>query len=239
MTPIKLKVEKMKKVKLTFVLMLALTTSLFAQNPSPELLSPTNHALLLIDHEGQMAFAVNGIDPVQLRNNVGLVAGASKIFNVPTVVTTVAEESFSGPVFPEISEFYPNQKDYKDRTTMNTWEDVNAYKAITGKNKKKIVMAGLWTSVCIVGPALSAISDGYEVYVITDASGDISQEAHDMAVQRMIQAGAKPITSMQYLLELQRDWARPETYEAVNQLAMRFGGGYGLGIQYARKMLKH
>lgn len=229
----------MKTIKLTFVLLIAMTTSVFAQKPSPELLTPTNHSLLLIDHEGQMAFAVNGIDPVQLRNYVGLVAGASKIFNVPTVVTTVAEESFSGPVFPEIIEFYPDHKQYIDRTTMNTWEDVNAHKAITGKNKKKIVMAGLWTSVCIVGPAMSAISEGYEVYIITDASGDISQEAHDMAVQRMIQAGAKPITSMQYLLELQRDWARGETYEAVNQLAMRFGGGYGLGIQYARKMLKH
>ena len=229
----------MKTIKLTFALFFAITLSAFAQNPSPELLTPTNHSLLLIDHEGQMAFAVNGIDPVQLRNNVGLVAGASKIFNVPTVVTTVAEESFSGPVFPEIIEFFPNHNEYIDRTTMNTWEDVNAHKAITGKNKKKIVMAGLWTSVCIVGPAMSALTDGYEVYIITDASGDISQEAHDMAVQRMIQAGAKPITSMQYLLELQRDWARSETYEAVNQLAMRFGGGYGLGIQYARKMLKH
>ncbi len=229
----------MKTIKLAFVLLIAMTTSVFAQKPSPELLNPKNHSLLLIDHEGQMAFAVNGIDPVQLRNNVGLVAGASKIFNVPTVVTTVAEESFSGPVFPEIIEFYPDHKQYIDRTTMNTWEDVNAHKAITGKNKKKIVMAGLWTSVCIVGPAMSAISEGYEVYIITDASGDISQEAHDMAVQRMVQAGAKPITSMQYLLELQRDWARGETYEAVNQLAMRFGGGYGLGIQYARKMLKH
>jgi len=229
----------MKTIKLTFVLLLAITTSVFAQKPSLELLSPTNHALLLIDHEGQMGFAVNGIDPVQLRNNVGLVAGTSKIFNVPTVVTTVAAESFAGPVFPEIAEFYPNEAEYVDRTTMNTWEDANAHKAITGKNKKKIVMAGLWTSVCIVGPALSAISEGYEVYVITDASGDISQEAHDMAVQRMIQVGAKPITSMQYLLELQRDWARSETYEAVNLLAMRFGGGYGLGLQYARKMLKH
>ncbi|TXE10341.1 hydrolase [Gelidibacter salicanalis] len=229
----------MKTIKLTFVLFLAITLNAFAQKPSPELLNPTNHSLLLIDHEGQMAFAVNGIDPIQLRNNVGLVAGTSKIFNVPTVVTTVAAESFAGPVFPEISEFYPNESDYVDRTTMNTWEDVNAYKAITGKNKKKIVMAGLWTSVCIVGPAMSAINDGYEVYIITDASGDVSQEAHEMAVQRMIQAGAKPITSMQYLLELQRDWARSETYEAVNQLAMRFGGGYGLGLQYARKMLKH
>ncbi|MBO3099487.1 hydrolase [Gelidibacter pelagius] len=229
----------MKTIKLSFVLFLAITLNTFAQKPSPELLDPTNHSLVLIDHEGQMGFAVNGIDPVQLRNNVGLVAGASKIFNIPTVVTTVAAESFSGPVFPEIIEFYPNESEYVDRTTMNTWEDVNAYKAITGKNKKKIVMAGLWTSVCIVGPAMSAISDGYEVYVITDASGDISKEAHDAAMQRMIQVGVKPITSMQYLLELQRDWARSETYEPVNQLVMRFGGGYGLGVQYARKMLKH
>ncbi|KPM31229.1 Isochorismatase hydrolase [Croceitalea dokdonensis DOKDO 023] len=229
----------MKAIKLTFVLLLAVTFNAIAQKPSPELLDPTNHSLVLIDHEGQMAFAVNGVDPVQLRNNVGLVSGTAKIFNIPTVVTTVAEESFSGPVFPEIIEFFPNNKEYIDRTTMNTWEDENAYKAITGKGKKKIVMAGLWTSVCVVGPVLSAINDGYEVYVITDASGDISQEAHDMAVDRMVQAGVKPITSLQYLLELQRDWARSETYEAVNQLAMRFGGGYGIGIQYARKMLKH
>src|SRR5690606_21857545 len=185
---------------LTLVLLLAMTTSVFAQKPSPELLNADNHSLLLIDHEGQMAFAVNGIDPVQLRNNVGLVSGASKIFDVPTVVTTVAEDSFAGPVFPEIIEFFPKQDEYIDRTTMNTWEDENAFKAITGKNKKKIVMAGLWTSVCVVGPALSAINDGYDVYVVSDASGDISQEAHDMAMQRMIQAGAKPITSMQYLL---------------------------------------
>ncbi|MFD2551127.1 isochorismatase family protein [Bizionia sediminis] len=229
----------MKAIKLTFVLVLAITLQAIAQKPSPELLDPTNHSLVLIDHEGQMAFATNSIDPVELRNNVGLVSGTAKIFNIPTVVTTVAEESFSGPVFPEIIEFFPNNKEYIDRTTMNTWEDENAYKAIIGKGKKKIVMAGLWTSVCVVGPVLSAINDGYEVYVITDASGDISKEAHDMAIDRMVQAGAKPITSLQYLLELQRDWARSETYEAVNQLAMRFGGGYGLGIQYARKMLKH
>ncbi len=229
----------MKTIKLTFVLLLAVTFNAIAQKPSPELLNPTNHSLVLIDHEGQMAFATNSIDPVELRNNVGLVSGTAKIFNIPTVVTTVAEESFSGPVFPEILEFFPNNKEYIDRTTMNTWEDENAYKAITGKSKKKIVMAGLWTSVCVVGPVLSAINDGYEVYVITDASGDISKEAHDMAIDRMVEAGARPITSLQYLLELQRDWARSETYEAVNQLAMRFGGGYGIGIQYARKMLKH
>lgn len=233
------KITQMKKTILSFVLGLASLVT-FAQNPGPELLDPTNHSLLLIDHEGQMAFATHSISATELRNNVGLVAGASKIFKIPTVVTTVAEKSFSGPVFPEVQEFYPESTSgYVDRTTMNTWEDVNAHKAITGKGKKKIVMAGLWTSVCIVGPVLSALDEGYDVYVITDASGDVSKEAHDQAVTRMVQAGAKPITSLQYLLELQRDWARQETYKAVNDLVVRFGGAYGIGVQYAREMLKH
>lgn len=228
----------MKKQFFT-LLFTAISSLALAQKPSPELLNPTNHALVLIDHEGQMAFATKSVDPIQLRNNTGLIAGASNIFNVATVVTTVAEKSFSGPVFPEILEFYPTTSQYIDRTTMNTWEDVNAHKAITGKGKKKIVLAGLWTSVCIVGPALSAINEGYEVYVITDACGDISAEAHNQAITRVVQAGAKTMTSLQYLLELQRDWARKETYKAVNDLAQRFGGGYGIGIQYAREMLKH
>ena len=228
----------MKKVVLSLVVGFTALTGL-AQKPSPNLLNPTNHTLVLIDHEGQMAFATKSIDAIELRNNVGLIAGTSKIFKVPTVVTTVAEKSFSGPVFPEILEAFPNTAQYIDRTTMNTWEDVNAHKAITGKNKKKLVFAGLWTSVCIVGPALSALTDGYEVYVVTDASGDVSKEAHDQAVTRMVQAGAKPITSLQYLLELQRDWARGETYQAVTDLAVKYGGAYGVGIQYAREMVKH
>jgi nicotinamidase-related amidase len=213
--------------------------SVSAQKPSPGLLNPTNHTLVLVDFEGQMAFATSSIPIDHLRTNVAIISGASKIFNIPTVVTTVAEKSFSGPVFPEVLLFYPDVSTYADRTTMNTWEDVNAYKAITGKGKKRIVFAGLWTSVCIVGPALSALSDGYEVYIITDACGDVSKEAHDMAIQRMIQAGAKPMTSMQYILELQRDWARQDTYKAVNDLMQQYGGSYGAGIQYARNMVKH
>lgn len=208
--------------------------------PSVHLLSPDNHALVLIDFEGQMAFATTNIALSELRTNVAIISGASKIFNVPTVVTTVAEESFSGPVFPEVEEFYPiATSGYIDRTTMNTWEDENAYKAITAKNKKKLVLAGLWTGVCIVGPALSAIEEGYEVYVITDACGDVSKEAHERAVQRMIQAGVQPITSIQYLLELQRDWGRQETYVPVTNLMKKYGGSYGLGIHYAHNMLKH
>lgn len=208
--------------------------------PSPNLLAPDNHALVLIDFEGQMAFATKSISITELRTNVAIIAGASKIFDVPTIVTTVAEESFSGPVFPEIEEFYPQATSgYLDRTSMNTWEDEAAYKAITGTGKQKLVLAGLWTGVCIVGPALSALTEGYEVYVITDACGDVSNEAHERAIQRMVHEGVKPITSVQYLLELQRDWARQETYVAVTDLMKKYGGSYGLGIQYSHIMLKH
>jgi nicotinamidase-related amidase len=209
-------------------------------NPSPKLLSPANHALVLIDFQGQMTFATKSIDIAELRTNVGIVTGASKIFNVPTVVTTVAEETFSGPVFPEIQESYPQQTSgYLNRTSMNTWEDKAAYQAIVGKGKQKIVFAGLWTSVCIVGPVLSAIVENYETYFLTDACGDVSSEAHERAVQRMIQAGANPMTSLQYLLELQRDWARTETYNAVMDLVVKYGGAYGIGVQYSRKMVHH
>ena len=208
--------------------------------PSVNLLSPENHALVLIDFEGQMAFATSSIQLSELRNNVAIICGASKIFNVPTIVTTVAEDSFAGPVFPEIEEFYPQATSgYIDRTSMNTWEDENAYKAITGTKKQKLVLAGLWTGVCIVGPALSALDENYDVYVITDACGDVSNEAHERAIQRMVHAGVKPITSIQYLLELQRDWARQETYVPVTNLMKKYGGSYGLGIQYAHKMLQH
>lgn len=208
--------------------------------PSPNLLSPSNHALIMIDFEGQMAFATKSISITELRTNVAIISGASKIFNIPTIITTVAEESFSGPVFPEIEEFYPQAtSDYIDRTSMNTWEDEAAYKAITGTGKQKLVMAGLWTGVCIVGPALSAMSEGFDVFVIADACGDVSTEAHERAIQRMVHAGVKPITSVQYLLELQRDWARTETYVAVTDLMKKYGAGYGLGIQYSHKMIKH
>jgi nicotinamidase-related amidase len=229
----------MKKLLLATTVVLTSLAGL-AQKPSPQLLNPKNHTLILVDHESQMTFAVGNIPVDQLRTNTAIVAGASKIFKVPTIVTTVAEESFSGPVFPEIQEVYPKAtSNYIDRTSMNLWEDINAYKAVQAKGSKTIVLAGLWTSVCIVGPALSAINEGYTVYVITDASGDISKEAHEQAVTRMVQAGARPITSMQYLLELQRDWSRSETYKAVTDLVQKYGGSYGIGIQYSRAVIKH
>ena len=203
--------------------------------PASLLLTPHNHALVLIDLQSQMAFATQSIDPVQLRNNAALVAHAGAGFKVPTVLTTVAEKSFSGPMFTEVTDAYPGQP-LLDRSSMNTWEDAAVIKAINGIGKERLVLAGLWTSVCIVGPALSALAQGFEVYVITDACGDVSLEAHERGIQRMVQAGARPMTALQYLLDLQRDWARAETYGLTTGIAKRFGGAYGIGITYAATM---
>jgi len=204
--------------------------------PGKTLLSPSDHTLILIDFQSQMAFATKSIDPVMLRNNAALVANAARIFNVTTIPTTVAEKTFSGPMFDEIKAAFPNAK-FFDRTRMNTWEDKAVIEEVNRIGKGRIVLAGLWTSVCIVGPALSALDQGFEVYVIADACGDVSEEAHERAIERIVQAGARPMTSLQYLLELQRDWARTETYEATTGLARTFGGAYGLGLIYAKTML--
>ena len=203
--------------------------------PGARLLNAADHTLIMIDYQSQMAFATKSISATELRNNAGLVASAAAGFGVSTILTTVAEKSFSGPMFSEVTAPFPG-KALLDRTSMNTWEDEAVIAEINAIGKSRIVLAGLWTSVCIVGPALSALDQGFEVYVITDASGDVSTEAHERAVSRMIQAGAQPITSLQYLLELQRDWARGETYDLTTGIARELGGAYGLGITYAKTM---
>jgi nicotinamidase-related amidase len=203
--------------------------------PGKSLLNGNDHALVLIDFQSQMTFATHSIDIVALRNNAALISKAAKEFKVPTIVTTVAEKSFSGPTFAEITSVFADRKPI-DRTTMNTWEDTNVIDEVNRIGKGRIVLAGLWTSVCIVGPALSALDQGFEVYVITDACGDVSAEAHERAVQRMVQAGARPMTSVQYLLELQRDWARGATYDETVATAIAHGGGYGVGLVYAKTM---
>ncbi len=204
--------------------------------PGRTLLSPGDHTLIMIDHQSQMAFATKSIDPILLRNNAALVAAAAAGFKVSTILTTVAEKTFSGPIFDEIKVAFP-KVEVTDRTSMNSWEDKNITDRVNKIGKGRIVLAGLWTSVCIVGPALSAIDQGFEIYVIADACGDVSDEAHERAMERMVQAGARPMTALQYLLELQRDWARGETYELTTGIARRLGGGYGLGIIYAKTML--
>lgn len=203
--------------------------------PSKSLLSPRDHTLILIDHQPQMAFATKSIDGTLLRTNTSLVAQAAAGFGVSTILTTVAAKSFSGPILEEITDAFPDAE-IIDRTTMNAWEDENVINRVNAIGKNRIVFAGLWTSVCIVGPVLSALDQGFDVYVIADASGDVSNEAHDRAMDRMVQAGARPMTSVQYLLELQRDWARGETYELTTGIAKKSGGSYGLGLLYAKTM---
>ncbi|WP_333835612.1 isochorismatase family protein [Novosphingobium sp.] len=203
--------------------------------PGKSLISPTDHTLILIDFQSQMAFATNSIAPELLRNNAALVARAAASFGVSTILTTVAEKSFSGPMFSEVTDPFPGQA-LLDRTSMNTWEDEAVIAEVNRIGKPRIVFAGLWTSVCIVGPVASSIDQGFDAYFIADACGDVSPEAHERACQRMIQLGAKPMTAMQYMLELQRDWARSETYASTTGIAAELGGGYGLGIKYARMM---
>ncbi len=204
-------------------------------SPGKRLLTPTDHLLIMIDFQSQMAFATKSIDAVSLRNNAALVANAAAGFKVPTILTTVAAKSFSGPMFEEITSAFPKAK-LLDRTSMNTWEDAAVIEEVNRIGKSRIILCGLWSSVCIVGPALSALEQGFEVGVIGDACGDVSEEAHERAMERMVQAGAQPMTSLQYLLELQRDWARAGTYELTTGIAKKLGGAYGLGVTYAKTM---
>ncbi|MDH4557940.1 hydrolase [Pseudomonas sp. BN417] len=201
-----------------------------------ELLNPTNSTLILIDHQPQMAFGVQSIDRQQLKNNTVALAKSAKIFNVPTILTSVETESFSGYLWPELLGVFPGQQPI-ERTSMNSWEDEKFVAAVKATGRKKLIMAALWTEVCLTFPALEAIEAGYEVYIVTDASGGTSQEAHDMAVQRMIQAGAIPVTWQQVLLEYQRDWSKRESYDAVMDLVREHSGAYGMGVDYAYTMV--
>jgi len=198
-----------------------------------ELLTPQNSQLIIIDHQPQMAFGVQSIDRQMLKNNVVALAKAAKVFAVPTTITTVETESFSGHTYPEILAVLPDNK-ILERTSMNSWDDQNVRDALAAAGRKKVVVAGLWTEVCNAMFALSAMKEGgYEIYMVADASGGTSKDAHDYAMQRMVQAGVVPVTWQQVLLEWQRDWARKDTYDATIGLVQQHSGAYGIGVDYA------
>jgi nicotinamidase-related amidase len=162
---------------------------------------------------------------------VGL-AKAAKIFNVPVILTTVETKSFSGYMWPQLLEVFPG-KGPIERTSMNSCEGKNFVAEVERLGRKKLVMAGLWTEVCIVFPTIQALEAGYEVYVVADACGGTNVMAHDTAMQRVIQAGALRATWLLVLLEFQQDWARRDTYDAVTTVVKEHGGAYGNGIEYA------
>ncbi len=200
-----------------------------------ELLTPENCAVIFIDHQPQMAFGVTSIDRQLLRSNVVALARSAKLFKVPTIVTAVESLSFSGYVWPELLHVLPGVP--IERSSMNSWDDKKFVQAVEKTGRKKLVIAALWTEVCLSMPALDAMAAGYEVYMVTDASGGTSKEAHDMAVMRLAQAGAVPVTWQQVLLEYQRDWSHKETYDGVLSIVREHSGAYGMGVEYAYTMV--
>ena len=200
------------------------------------LLTPDNCVVALIDHQPQMLFGVAGVDRQSIINNTVALAKAARVFDVPVVLTTVETKSFSGNLWPQIRAVFPEQPAI-ERSSMNAWDDKNFVAAIKATGRKKLVLAGLWTEVCVAFPSVQAIHDGYEVYVVEDCCGDVSQLAHDNAMKRVIQAGAKPVTSLQVMLEFQRDWAEKDTYDAVMDIVKTHYGAYGVGVEYVYTMV--
>ncbi|GIH73929.1 hydrolase [Planobispora longispora] len=204
--------------------------------PSPDLLTPGNAMMLFVDHQPQMFFGAASADRAGVINATVGLAKAALVFDVPVVLSTVAAESFSGPILPQLAELFPKHE-VVDRTTMNAWEDPALVDAVRATGRSKIILSGLWTEVCVVLPAMSALAQGYEVYVVADASAGVTPTAHELAMQRMTAAGAIPVTWLQVLLELQRDWARGETYAPTLEVVKEHGGAYGMGVVYAQSML--
>ncbi len=206
-------------------------------NVKLEVLTPQNSQLIIIDHQPQMAFGVQSIDRQVLKNNVVALAKSARVFNVPTTITTVESDSFSGYTYPELLDVFPDHK-ILERTSMNSWDDQKVRDALAANGRRKVVVAGLWTEVCNTTFALCAMLEGeYEIYMVADASGGTTREGHDFAMQRMVQAGVVPVTWQQVMLEWQRDWARRETYDAVMAIAKEHSGAYGMGVDYAYTMV--
>lgn len=206
------------------------------QRPIPDLLTPENCAVVFIDHQPQMTFGVANIDRQTLVNNTLVLAKAAKIFKTPVILTTVETANFSGSMWPQITELFPGNKPI-ERTSMNSWEDQGFVSAVEKTGRKKLVVAALWTEVCLAFPAIQAMQAGYEIYAVEDASGGTSEVAHRAAMDRIVQAGAVPVTALQVLLEFQRDWSRRETYDDVMSLVLQHCGAYGQGVEYAYTMV--
>ncbi|MDS4039433.1 hydrolase [Citrobacter amalonaticus] len=202
-----------------------------------EVLTPQNSQLIFIDQQPQMAFGVQSIDRQVLKNNVVGLAKAAKVFNIPTTITTVETEGFSGHTYPELLAVFPGNN-ILERTSMNSWDDLNVRDALAASGRKKVIVSGLWTEVCNTTFALCAMLEGgYEIYMVADASGGTSIDAHKYAMDRMIQAGIVPVTWQQVVLEWQRDWARKETYNGIMDIVREHSGAYGMGVDYAYTMV--
>ena len=201
------------------------------------LLTPEDCCLLLIDHQPFQLANVNSHDPTMVMNNVTALAKTAKVFNVPTILTTVNEER-GGLIFKTVQDVFPNQTTI-NRTSINAWEDQRVVDAVKKTGRKKLVIAALWSEMCLAMPAIQAMGEGFDVYVVTDASGGVSLEAHDMAIRRLVAAGAQPITWLGMAGELQRDWAaRTEKLGEVVQLFRDHAGAAGSVLVWEMQLLQ-
>lgn len=216
------------------------TAALAAPAPGPkpvyDQLTPENSALLLIDYQPQYAFATQSVSIDTLLNNATALTEVAQAFRIPTVITTITASAYAGPLFPQIRAAAPDVE-VIDRTRINAWQDERIRDRIHKIGRKKLIIAGLWTDNCVVLPALAALKEGYEVYVVTDATGDIDAPSHERAVQRLVQAGAVPITWLPVLLELQADWTQDVTHGAVSKILKEHAGAMALGAFYRNSVL--
>src|ERR1700731_903448 len=199
------------------------------------LLTPENCVLLLIDHQPSQLANVNSHEPTMVINNVTGLAKTAKAYGIPTILTTVTEER-GGVIFKQVQAVFPDQKPI-NRTFINAWEDRRVVEAVKRTGRKKLVIAALWTEMCLAMPAIHAMGDGYDVYVVTDASGGATPEAHDMAIRRLVAAGAQPITWLALTGELQRDWARTEKLGEVAGILFDHAGSTGSAIAWETQLL--
>src|SRR5467141_3519439 len=199
------------------------------------LLRPESSVLVLIDHQPYQFANLNSHEPTMIVNNVIGLAKSAKVFNIPTILTTVVEER-GGYLIKGLRDVFPEQEPI-DRTFINTWEDSRVVDAVKKTGRNKLIMAALWSEICLAMPAIQAAGEGYEVYAVTDASGGVSAEAHEMAIRRIVMAGVVPITWMAVAGELQRDWARQEQAAAMAQVFLEHGGGTGIALAWELQLL--
>lgn len=199
------------------------------------LLRPEDSILVLIDHQPYQFANLHSHEPTVIVNNVVGLAKGAKVFNVPTILTTVIEER-GGYLIKGLQDVFPEQKPI-DRTFINTWQDPKVTDIVKKSGRKQLVLAALWTEVCLAMPAIQALGEGYDVFVVTDASGGVTAESHDMAVRRMVQAGAVPITWMAVVSEWQRDWAREASAVALSEVVAEHGGASGIAYAWEMQLL--
>jgi nicotinamidase-related amidase len=200
------------------------------------LLKPSECALLLVDLQAGLAFAAGSIDRQVLLNNAIALARTAVVFGLPVVVSTSASKVYSGPFMPAIAKALPTVQPI-ERRNMNVWEDEAARAAVVATGRRRLLIAGLLTEACVSFPALSALAEGYEVFVVGDACGGLTAASHELALRRMEASGARATSWIQVLLELQRDWTRRDTYDGARAIVESHAGGYGIGLAYARDMI--